>query len=270
MGLGRTVGLRAIAVLIVGVTIGAVAALVLRQVTVTSQTDPCFGFGTLVSTRAYTVTEEGAENAKTIGLDLTVGEEREVRECQLSPAERVTIDGSTGMTLSHTYTVDEAIAYYQQHPEQQPVEELRKAAEQAKQAEFVPLVTGAVQPLLVGGCDPGWPSQEFPQEGVRLCFPPDWNVDDSIAHRVLVTNDKITLNVHATDGGGALDCTQPATVETTGGVVHICAMKPQFGGQSHHLLLPNGVKLFLFVSDDASSEERAAAFRVAMSVETLP
>jgi hypothetical protein len=47
-------------------------------------------------------------------------------------------------------------------------------------------------------------------------------------------------------------------------------MSPLEGGQSHHLLLPEGLVAYLWVSDSATPAERAAAFRVAMAAEAMP
>ncbi len=236
---------------------------------VATQADPCFGRGQLLEEWTYTVTAEGAKNAEAWGQEVTPGETREARKCRASPLEVHTIDGPTGTVLRIEETIDYALRYYAQHPDELPINK----AKEALQEGFVAIDQVALQQLLVRGCDPAWVQRDLPAQRLRVCFPQDWTVDGSRQNAVLLNlaeERPVGLNIHAPDPQAALDCATPATLDTSFGSVQACAMKPQFGGQSHHLLLPNDVKMFVWVSDAATPEERAAAFQVAASVGALP
>ncbi len=130
-----------------------------------------------------------------------------------------------------------------------------------------------VTPLLVSGCDNAWETQDFPSKNLRLCFPSDWAVDECPAQCVLLNlseSEPVGLNVHQPDPAASLECDEPAPIDTAIGTVDLCTTEATFAGRSHHLLLPNRVVIFVFVGDQATEQERADAFRVAMSVEVLP
>jgi hypothetical protein len=253
-----------------GIALGGTLALGLRAFTEAGQGDPCFGFGELISTRTFQVTDGPTSVDELPGMGLAPGQVRELRECRVSPIERVTIDAESGYVLGHDYTLDEALAYYQQHPDEMPSAVLKRQVEAERQQEFVSVDAAELESLLAGGCDQTWTSRDFPDVGLRVCHPSDWLIDDSTPNRVFVTTRNITLNIHSIQASTNLECDSPLSLSLSSGSVQVCAKRHQFGGKSHHFLLPSGVKEYLFVSDEASIEEHAAAFRAAMSVDVIP
>ena len=219
------------------------------------------------ATRTYTVSSDGAANAREIGVRASAGERREARECRAGPLETFTVDGATGLVLSSETSLADALTYFAEHPEQAPVARAQRAAKEA----FAAVDRAAVRPLLdASGCGAAWRRLDVAARGLRVCYPAAWKVDASTRDRVLLTTPQVTLNVHSPSTAASLECDQPQPFDTPDGRVSVCAMAPLEGGQSHHLLLPGGIVAFLWISDDATAVERSTAFRVAMAAEALP
>jgi hypothetical protein len=251
--------------LLAGILVGGGVALLLRGGS--AQNDPCFGHGDLIATRTYTVSSDGAANAREIGVSAKTGERREARQCRAGPLETFVVDGATGLVLSSETSIADAVAHFEQYPEEAPVARAQRAAKEA----FAAVDRSSVGALLNStACGAAWRRLDIPRRDLRLCSPNSWKVDASAAARVLLTTPKVTLNVHSPAAPASLECDQAQTFETPRGPVSACAMSPLEGGQSHHLLLPDGIIVFLWVSDTATPTERSTAFRVAMSVEALP
>lgn len=255
--------------LVIGLALGGGAALVARNQLTVGQDDPCFGLGELVSTRTYTVTDAGAANAEDIGLDLVPGEEREVRECQVSPVERLTIDGQTGKPLSHQFTIDDAIEYYRQHPEEIPATVAAREFDEGLQQSFV---TPQVPTDLTAGCDPTWVRTTLEQVKAVVCHPADWLVKGDDPPEGMVGTDRVEVGVLGVSTESHITkCLSPLLVNVPSGTARVCARGPTpFARVTYGVALPNGRNVGINVFNEATPEEEALALRVAANVQQLP
>lgn len=261
-----------ILVLIVGLAIGAAVAFGVREdATVSGQDDPCYGFGELLSTRTYTVTEQGAENAKMLGLDLIPGEEREVRECRVSPIEQVTLDGPSGIVVSQALTIDEAVAFYTEKPEDLPANKAQEDFEQSQQDSYVP---AEVPTDLMTGCDPSWVTSTFEQVQAAICHPAGWEtISDNAAEGGVSAGsfDVVVLGIQIESHNTT--CASPTFVDAPSGTARVCALNlesPSGEPIIHYAMaLPNGRNVSINVFNDATAEDETLALSVAASVQTL-
>lgn len=263
---------------LLGLAAGAVIALTLQDSrTITPSNldavyvDPCYGLGELISTRTIIVTDESAADAKELGLTLTPGEEREVRECRKSPPERVTIDGPTGTVLDTVFSLIEARAYYEEHPETLPGNIAVEAGEQQAQEFFVP---ADVPRDLTAGCDRSWVTTTFEAVQAAMCHPLDWAVKYDSAGSGAVGGDTVDVGVLGlSTESHYTKCAAPTLVDVPSGAARVCSV-PLTGheGQSithYGIALPNGRNIGINIQDGASAEDEALALRVAANVESL-
>jgi hypothetical protein len=257
---------------IIGLAIGAGIAFAVQQGgTATGQDDPCYGLGKLVATHQYTVTEEFAQiAARDLGLDLTPGEVREARDCQISEFEIGTIDGATGKGLS-LYTDWAAIvatgtAYAE--ADETPPNPIRDARATAVQESFV---TPEVSADLTAGCDPDWTRTTL--EGVQavVCHPSTWVVKADDIPEGMVGTETVEVGVlgRGTESHNT-KCDSPTVVNVPGGTARVCALGPTaFARVNYGLALPNGLNVGINVFKDATPEDEAIALRVAANAEWL-
>lgn len=192
----------------------------------------------------------------------------EYRRCRWGPGYEVIIDEKGHVFSFSQPTLAELEAYYEEHPEENPQNQIATAQAEGLQESFV---TPEIPEEAIAGCDPSWPKTTLEGVGVVFCHPADWKVLEDDSSTGVVGTDSTVVGVFSvgTHGTAGTKCEAPQLVETAAGTVRVCAFGPGWG-QGHGFVLPSGREGGITVYDEATQEERATAFRVAFNVEVLP
>lgn len=261
-----------ILLILAGVAVGVVLALIVwdGESTATSQADVCHGYGDLIGTSSWLVTDEGVRGVERggLGIDVTRGERRELRECRISEFQTVTLDAQTGVVLDRFTDIGAALARATEQPRRTP--EAIKAFERAMQASFVE--PADVPADLTAGCDPAWVRTTFQQVGAVVCHPADWTVRVDNSLEGIVAGDQVEVGILGVrTESHTTKCLTPAFAETAAGTAAFCALGPSpYVRVNYGVALSNGRNLGINIFKEAGVEEELLALRVAVNIRGLP
>lgn len=257
--------------LVLFVALGALVAVLVRgALTGTAEADPCFGQGTLLSTRQVVLKEHIVQELQErFGWEVKAGDVREVHECQVSPWERVTFDAETGQAVNYQFDEQALKAYYEEHPEEAFLERMRREEQSAYVAPNIPEDQTAP-------CDANWTTTTLDAVEAVVCHPTEWAIQRKGKTAISVGSDTVSVGVYVPGyAPAAVDlrfaCDTPQPILTPAGPAGVCALPvDEFGHQPFGMILPDGRKVGVNILKGASAEEKALAFQVAANVESPP
>jgi hypothetical protein len=242
----------------------------------TAEVDPCYGRGEMVASWEHERTQADIDSLKSSRPDVAADMKPgivEYRRCRWGPGYEVIIDEKGNVFSFSQPSMAELEAYYKEHPEENPQNQIATAQAESLQESFV---DPDIPEEALAGCDPSWVKTTFEEVGLVFCYPADWEIwKGTLTTRgVRSANGHVVVGVFGADSKGTTGtlCETPELVETAAGTVRICAFprNPYGQGQGHGFVLPSGREGGLSIFDEATQEERALAFRVALNVEVLP
>ena len=259
------------------ITLGFTLAVVLRErLGGTAEEDPCFGQGELVGSWEDELTQEDIDSVKGTRPELAEMEPGmvEYRRCRSEIGYEVIIDEKGHVFSVSPPTLAELEAYYKEHPEENPQNQMATADAKAKEEMFVTPALPApetMQATVLAGCDPSWTAKDFTGVGIQLCYPPDWSVFAE-EPEVSIGNDTIVMYfTRTTTAEPKLNCPVPVAIGTPKGQASLCEYRPNAAekGQGHEVALPGRHTVSYFISEP-TLENKWLALRIALAAEELP
>ena len=254
----------------------------------TAEEDPCFGQGEVVASWEHERTQADIDSLKASRPDLAADMKPgivEYRRCRWGPGYEVIIDEKGNVFSFSQPTLAELEAYYKEHPEENPWNELATKEAEKRVADFV---TPALPPVetfpgtILAGCDPTWVQREFAQNKLRLCYPTGWKVEDENPSRndapVTIGNETISMTFSPEGTGEVpMDCAEPTVIETSEGSAQLCAWQPSAGaeGRGYQVGLPIRHRVNIlsrepdFLTKEPNRENLVLALRIALAAEEL-
>ena len=266
-----------LAAFLVCIGAGFTLAVVLRErLGGTAEADPCFGQGELVASWKHEITQADIDSLKASRPELADMKPGmvEYRRCRWGPGYEVIIDEKGHVFSFSQPTLAELEAYYKEHPEENPQNQIATAEAESRAKEFVTPALPAEKVLtdtILAGCDPTWQKRDFSETGLRVCFPSGWTAQET-PPEANIQSSVISVTFEPKPSREVLlDCAEPALIKTPTGDARLCSYQPNIGelGQGHEIALPNGHRARFFIADP-TEENTMLALRIALAAEELP
>lgn len=216
--------------------------------------NPCEGFGAL------------ADEIDVRAEDSSTGKAERYHVCE-QLGYRVIIDADTRAVVHTAFREEELLEYYQQHPEENPLEIANKTAEAELADSFVEVQLP--EPVPGADCPGASARRDFAEVTLSVCVPDGWiaEVDATKTLNISWKSGIIGVFPSSVRDSYGTRCPMPQRVATPAGDIRVCALPVNSGGgQGHGVILPSGRLGGLSLYEGATEEERILAFHVLFSI----